>query len=217
MIKKILNTSCSAPGSGFIAAPFHNKHTLVNFRFFPFKDLWETNLQRKRTVNVKCHQETVQHNQCWFSICWMCKHLVCDNLVSLGGNVVLTVCCTAPKWTGIILLHFPMLPQVPQDDWGGYPGDGKEDEIPCRRMRSSSYVKAMGDEESGDSDTSPKASPQKSVRPNALVKAIIRPRDLLDSQRYSTCCFNTVQSVWLRLCFSFVSLSQNVCPLVLSP
>ncbi|XP_074547445.1 uncharacterized protein dlgap2a isoform X2 [Halichoeres trimaculatus] len=72
--------------------------------------------------------------------------------------------------------------QVPQDDWGGYPGDGKDDEIPCRRMRSSSYVKAMGDEESGESDSSPKTSPQKSVRPDALVKAIIRPRDLLDSQ-----------------------------------
>lgn len=76
-------------------------------------------------------------------------------------------------------------PKVPQDDWGGYPGDGKDDEIPCRRMRSSSYVKAMGDEESGDSDTSPKASPQKSVRPDALVKSVIRPRDLLDTQRYS--------------------------------
>uniref|UniRef100_A0A673AH65 Discs, large (Drosophila) homolog-associated protein 2a n=1 Tax=Sphaeramia orbicularis TaxID=375764 RepID=A0A673AH65_9TELE len=68
--------------------------------------------------------------------------------------------------------------QVPQDEWGGYPGGGKDDEIPCRRMRSSSYVKAMGDEESGESDSSPKTSPQKSVRPDALVKAIIRPRDL---------------------------------------
>uniref|UniRef100_A0A668TZ55 Discs, large (Drosophila) homolog-associated protein 2a n=1 Tax=Oreochromis aureus TaxID=47969 RepID=A0A668TZ55_OREAU len=53
--------------------------------------------------------------------------------------------------------------QVPQDEWGGYPGGGKDDEIPCRRMRSSSYVKAMGDEESGESDSSPKTSPQKSV------------------------------------------------------
>ncbi|KAM8916349.1 disks large-associated protein 2 isoform 10-T17 [Spinachia spinachia] len=72
--------------------------------------------------------------------------------------------------------------QVPQDDWGGYPGDEKDDEIPCRRMRSSSYVKAMGDEESGESDSSPKTSPQKMVRPDALVKAIMRPRELLDSQ-----------------------------------
>ncbi|KAM8916335.1 uncharacterized protein dlgap2a isoform 3-T3 [Spinachia spinachia] len=76
--------------------------------------------------------------------------------------------------------------QVPQDDWGGYPGDEKDDEIPCRRMRSSSYVKAMGDEESGESDSSPKTSPQKMVRPDALVKAIMRPRELLDSQRYDS-------------------------------
>uniref|UniRef100_A0AAQ4QEU7 DLG associated protein 2 n=1 Tax=Gasterosteus aculeatus aculeatus TaxID=481459 RepID=A0AAQ4QEU7_GASAC len=68
--------------------------------------------------------------------------------------------------------------QVPQDDWGGYPGDEKDDEIPCRRMRSSSYVKAMGDEESGESDSSPKTSPQKTVRPDAMVKAVIRPREL---------------------------------------
>uniref|UniRef100_A0A668TWW7 Discs, large (Drosophila) homolog-associated protein 2a n=1 Tax=Oreochromis aureus TaxID=47969 RepID=A0A668TWW7_OREAU len=53
---------------------------------------------------------------------------------------------------------------VPQDEWGGYPGGGKDDEIPCRRMRSSSYVKAMGDEESGESDSSPKTSPQKSLK-----------------------------------------------------
>ncbi|XP_077945621.1 disks large-associated protein 2 isoform X1 [Gasterosteus aculeatus] len=72
--------------------------------------------------------------------------------------------------------------QVPQDDWGGYPGDEKDDEIPCRRMRSSSYVKAMGDEESGESDSSPKTSPQKTVRPDAMGKAVIRPRELLDSQ-----------------------------------
>uniref|UniRef100_A0A671PRV5 Discs, large (Drosophila) homolog-associated protein 2a n=1 Tax=Sinocyclocheilus anshuiensis TaxID=1608454 RepID=A0A671PRV5_9TELE len=46
--------------------------------------------------------------------------------------------------------------QVPQDEWGGI-----DEEIPCRRMRSSSYVKAMGDQDSGDSDGSPKNSPQK--------------------------------------------------------
>uniref|UniRef100_A0A665VZI9 Discs, large (Drosophila) homolog-associated protein 2a n=1 Tax=Echeneis naucrates TaxID=173247 RepID=A0A665VZI9_ECHNA len=84
-------------------------------------------------------------------------------------------------------LYFPTWRQifVPQDEWGGYPGGGKDEEIPCRRMRSSSYVKAMGDEESGESDSSPKTSPQRSVRPDAMVKAIIRPRDLLDSQSQS--------------------------------
>uniref|UniRef100_A0A671MDE6 Disks large-associated protein 2-like n=1 Tax=Sinocyclocheilus anshuiensis TaxID=1608454 RepID=A0A671MDE6_9TELE len=69
--------------------------------------------------------------------------------------------------------------QVPQDEWGG-----RDEEIPCRRMRSSSYVKAMGDQDSGDSDGSPKNSPQKSVRPNALVKSVLQ-RQLSDqSQSY---------------------------------
>ncbi|KAG5277486.1 hypothetical protein AALO_G00118190 [Alosa alosa] len=74
--------------------------------------------------------------------------------------------------------------QVPGDEWRGYPGD---DEIPCRRMRSSSYVKAMGDEESaGESDPSPKSSPTKTVRPDALVlkSAIQRPHLEPHSQGY---------------------------------
>uniref|UniRef100_A0A8C4SPX8 Discs, large (Drosophila) homolog-associated protein 3 n=1 Tax=Erpetoichthys calabaricus TaxID=27687 RepID=A0A8C4SPX8_ERPCA len=52
--------------------------------------------------------------------------------------------------------------QVPSDDWGsGYPAGGKDGgEIPCRRMRSGSYIKAMGDDDSADSDTSTKASPK---------------------------------------------------------
>lgn len=58
----------------------------------------------------------------------------------------------------------PLSPQVPQDDWGGYPTAGKDGEIPCRRMRSGSYIKAMGDEESGDSDGSPKTSPKAVAR-----------------------------------------------------
>nr|XP_033932056.1 disks large-associated protein 2 isoform X3 [Pseudochaenichthys georgianus] len=71
--------------------------------------------------------------------------------------------------------------QVPQDEWAGYPGD---DEIPCRRMRSSSYVKAMGEveDESGDSDTSPKTSPLKAIRPDALVLKSAMQRPHLDSQ-----------------------------------
>ncbi|XP_076156133.1 disks large-associated protein 2 [Alosa pseudoharengus] len=73
--------------------------------------------------------------------------------------------------------------QVPQDEWSGYPGS-KDDEIPCRRMRSSSYVKAMGDEESGESDSSPKSSPQKSARSDALVKSVLQ-RQLSDSQSQS--------------------------------
>uniref|UniRef100_A0AAY4CVR7 Discs, large (Drosophila) homolog-associated protein 2b n=1 Tax=Denticeps clupeoides TaxID=299321 RepID=A0AAY4CVR7_9TELE len=75
---------------------------------------------------------------------------------------------------------------VPHDEWGGYTGMEKEEEIPCRRMRSSSYVKAMGDDESMVSDTSPKTSPQKSIRPDALVlkSAIQRPHIDSHSQGY---------------------------------
>ncbi|XP_058604613.1 disks large-associated protein 2 isoform X11 [Onychostoma macrolepis] len=68
--------------------------------------------------------------------------------------------------------------QVPQDEWGG-----RDEEIPCRRMRSSSYVKAMGDQDSGDSDGSPKNSPQKSMRPEALVKSVLQ-RQLSDQSSY---------------------------------
>uniref|UniRef100_A0A8D0GXW0 DLG associated protein 1 n=1 Tax=Sphenodon punctatus TaxID=8508 RepID=A0A8D0GXW0_SPHPU len=60
---------------------------------------------------------------------------------------------------------------VPQDEWTGYTPRGKDDEIPCRRMRSGSYIKAMGDEDSGDSDTSPKPSPKIAARRESYLKA----------------------------------------------
>ncbi|XP_032912974.1 disks large-associated protein 1 isoform X2 [Catharus ustulatus] len=61
--------------------------------------------------------------------------------------------------------------QVPQDEWSGYTPRGKDDEIPCRRMRSGSYIKAMGDDDSGDSDTSPKPSPKIAARRESYLKA----------------------------------------------
>ncbi|XP_007933592.1 disks large-associated protein 1 [Orycteropus afer afer] len=61
--------------------------------------------------------------------------------------------------------------QVPQDEWSGYTPRGKDDEIPCRRMRSGSYIKAMGDEDSGDSDSSPKPSPKVAARRESYLKA----------------------------------------------
>ncbi|XP_064409651.1 disks large-associated protein 1 [Latimeria chalumnae] len=61
--------------------------------------------------------------------------------------------------------------QVPQDEWSGYSPRGKDDEIPCRRMRSGSYIKAMGDDDSGDSDTSPKLSPKIAARRESYLKA----------------------------------------------
>ncbi|KAM4803225.1 disks large-associated protein 1 isoform 5-T5 [Urocitellus parryii] len=61
--------------------------------------------------------------------------------------------------------------RVPQDEWSGYTPRGRDDEIPCRRMRSGSYIKAMGDEDSGDSDTSPKPSPKVAARRESYLKA----------------------------------------------
>ncbi|XP_008050622.1 disks large-associated protein 2 isoform X1 [Carlito syrichta] len=74
--------------------------------------------------------------------------------------------------------------QVPQDEWGGYPPGGKAEEIPCRRMRSGSYIKAMGDEESGESDSSPKTSPMSAIRPEPLLKSLGQ-RPLGDHQTQS--------------------------------
>lgn len=59
--------------------------------------------------------------------------------------------------------HTCLLLQVPQDEWSGYPA-GKDGEIPCRRMRSGSYIKAMGDEDSADSDISAKVLPRAATR-----------------------------------------------------
>ncbi|XP_077208804.1 disks large-associated protein 1 isoform X6 [Paroedura picta] len=61
--------------------------------------------------------------------------------------------------------------KVPQDEWSGYTPRSKDDEIPCRRMRSGSYIKAMGDDDSGDSDTSPKLSPKIAARRESYLKA----------------------------------------------
>lgn len=70
-------------------------------------------------------------------------------------------------------IHLSSLPglQVPQDEWGGFSPLGKEDDIPCRRMRSGSYVKAMAEDDSGDSDGSPKPSPKIQARRASYLKA----------------------------------------------
>ncbi|KAJ4934570.1 hypothetical protein JOQ06_007362, partial [Pogonophryne albipinna] len=63
---------------------------------------------------------------------------------------------------------------VPMGDWAGTlgRGRGRGTEIPCRRMRSGSYVKAMGDlEDSEDSEGSPKPSPKASARRQSYLKA----------------------------------------------
>nr|XP_055037903.1 disks large-associated protein 1 isoform X2 [Misgurnus anguillicaudatus] len=61
--------------------------------------------------------------------------------------------------------------QVPQDEWGSLSPVGQDDEIPCRRMRSGSYIKAMAEEDSGDSDCTPKPSPKVQARRASYLKA----------------------------------------------
>uniref|UniRef100_A0A3P8UYN2 Discs, large (Drosophila) homolog-associated protein 4b n=1 Tax=Cynoglossus semilaevis TaxID=244447 RepID=A0A3P8UYN2_CYNSE len=55
---------------------------------------------------------------------------------------------------------------------GILPTYGGANEIPCRRMRSGSYVKAMGDlEDSDDSEGSPKPSPKSAARRQSYLRA----------------------------------------------
>ncbi|TRY58611.1 hypothetical protein DNTS_007611, partial [Danionella cerebrum] len=58
-------------------------------------------------------------------------------------------------------------------EWMGTLGrSGAMGEIPCRRMRSGSYVKAMADlEDSDDSDLSPKPSPKSTARRQSYLRA----------------------------------------------
>ncbi|XP_073809602.1 disks large-associated protein 4 isoform X2 [Danio rerio] len=58
-------------------------------------------------------------------------------------------------------------------EWSGTLGrSGPMGEIPCRRMRSGSYVKAMADlEDSEDSDGSPKPSPKSAARRQSYLRA----------------------------------------------
>ncbi|XP_027021417.2 disks large-associated protein 4 isoform X5 [Tachysurus fulvidraco] len=91
--------------------------------------------------------------------------------------------------------------QVPAGDWSGTlgKGTGAGGEIPCRRMRSGSYVKAMGDPEDSDqsdSPPSPKPSPKTAARRQSYLKATqqslseqqppLPPRNCLPSLRELT-------------------------------
>ncbi|KAM6928175.1 disks large-associated protein 4 isoform 1-T1 [Xenentodon cancila] len=77
-------------------------------------------------------------------------------------------------------------------DWSSTLGrSGGANEIPCRRMRSGSYVKAMGDmEDSEDSEGSPKPSPKTAARRQSYLRATqqslsdqLPPRNCLPSLR----------------------------------
>ncbi|XP_070758258.1 disks large-associated protein 4 isoform X5 [Enoplosus armatus] len=80
----------------------------------------------------------------------------------------------------------------PEGDWSSTLGrSGGANEIPCRRMRSGSYVKAMGDmEDSDDSEGSPKPSPKSAARRQSYLRATqqslsdqLPPRNCLPSLR----------------------------------
>ncbi|XP_056363077.1 disks large-associated protein 4 isoform X3 [Oenanthe melanoleuca] len=60
---------------------------------------------------------------------------------------------------------------VPHGEWNSTLSRDKDSEIPCRRMRSGSYIKAMGDDDSEDSETSPKPSPKTAARRQSYLKA----------------------------------------------
>uniref|UniRef100_A0A8C9XVU5 Discs, large (Drosophila) homolog-associated protein 1a n=1 Tax=Sander lucioperca TaxID=283035 RepID=A0A8C9XVU5_SANLU len=80
---------------------------------------------------------------------------------------------TSHQFSPVCVFGIVSLPvrQVPQDEWSGFSPLGKEDDIPCRRMRSGSYVKAMAEDDSGDSDGSPKPSPKVQARRASYLKA----------------------------------------------
>uniref|UniRef100_A0A672ZVQ5 Discs, large (Drosophila) homolog-associated protein 1a n=1 Tax=Sphaeramia orbicularis TaxID=375764 RepID=A0A672ZVQ5_9TELE len=85
----------------------------------------------------------------------------------MGIDSCETSFCICSLW----MLHVVEHCFVPQDEWSGFCPLAKEDDIPCRRMRSGSYVKAMAEDDSGDSDGSPKPSPKIQARRASYLKA----------------------------------------------
>lgn len=82
-----------------------------------------------------------------------------------AGPRIMGVCHPSHLLTLLFLL------QVPQGEWNNTLSRDKDSEIPCRRMRSGSYIKAMGDDDSEDSETSPKPSPKTAARRQSYLKA----------------------------------------------
>lgn len=82
-----------------------------------------------------------------------------------------------PGWlidSSLSYIRTPLPNQVPQDERSTFSPMGEEDDIPCRRMRSGSYVQAMTDDscdDSGDSDGSLKLSPKMQARRASYLKA----------------------------------------------
>ncbi|XP_060692422.1 disks large-associated protein 4-like isoform X2 [Hemiscyllium ocellatum] len=79
------------------------------------------------------------------------------------------------------------------EDWSSTLSRGKVGEIPCRRMRSGSYIKAMGDDDSEDSEMSPKPSPKTAARRQSYLKATQQSLSEQISQRKSLDCLDTAE------------------------
>ncbi|NXG36075.1 DLGP4 protein, partial [Dromaius novaehollandiae] len=94
--------------------------------------------------------------------------------------------------------------QVPQGEWNNTLSRDKDSEIPCRRMRSGSYIKAMGDDDSEDSETSPKPSPKTAARRQSYLKAT---QQSLSEQS------TTQRAVWLNWHGVQESAEPQHCPL----
>ncbi|KAM6319183.1 disks large-associated protein 4 isoform 3-T3 [Podargus strigoides] len=82
---------------------------------------------------------------------------------------------------------------VPQGEWNNTLSRDKDSEIPCRRMRSGSYIKAMGDDDSEDSETSPKPSPKTAARRQSYLKATQQSLSEQSTTQRSLDCLDSVE------------------------
>uniref|UniRef100_A0A672ZHP7 Discs, large (Drosophila) homolog-associated protein 4b n=1 Tax=Sphaeramia orbicularis TaxID=375764 RepID=A0A672ZHP7_9TELE len=99
-------------------------------------------------------------------------------------------------------------------DWSSTLGrPGAPNEIPCRRMRSGSYVKAMGDmEDSDDSEGSPKPSPKSAARRQSYLRATQQSL----SDHLSPLVVNVLFLCWVKSLYGSVSVpTLSLCPLQL--
>ncbi|XP_028926100.1 disks large-associated protein 4 isoform X2 [Ornithorhynchus anatinus] len=100
--------------------------------------------------------------------------------------------------------------QVPQGEWNSTLSRETDSEIPCRRMRSGSYIKAMGDEDSEDSENSPKPSPKTAARRQSYLKAT---QQSLSEQSTTHRSLDRLDSVDILLPSKFPSWEEEFNPI----
>lgn len=115
---------------------------------------------------VQCRQ--LRKYWVWVFFCFCFFESAHDSCVSMSAGALK---CRGWHVYNTSLPNLTSSLQVPQDEWSNFSPLGKDDEIPCRRMRSGSYIKAMAEEDSGDSDCSPKPSPKVQARRASYLKA----------------------------------------------